>query len=77
MFNTQNGLQECLLTTANTMSLGTNDREKKSSCLGQNVSLKMKRTGLSKGSSPFGEWIICVLTAVNSKKESTKKKKNE
>lgn len=66
-------MQEWLLATANSMSLGTNDRRKKGRCLGQNVSLKMKRTRLSKGSSAFREWIICVLTALNSKKESIKK----
>lgn len=60
---TQNGLQEWLLATANSMSLGTNDKKKE-----QNVSLKIKRTGLSKSSSVFGEWIIFVLTALNSKK---------
>lgn len=42
MVNTES-FEEWLLAKANSMNLGTNDRQKKSSCLGQNVSLKMKK----------------------------------
>lgn len=48
--------------------------KKEGSCLGQNVSLKMKRTELSKGSSAFREWIV-FLQLSTAKNNLLKKRK--